>query len=178
MFDRKECVVDAASVASMAQTYGLIEGSAFIPFVPVRSEMIKAVEPDAVLKFGNQMGDLPGNAPRGATYALTPEYRSFGSSVTAFDAGDLRYARSIGADGAQGNNPDVATEVLGRPVATMISRTVKVACLVDAALGFGLPGKTVLVDSIQVTTARGGCVSAAASASVTWSGDGPALSAG
>jgi hypothetical protein len=205
MFDLKESVTDAASVALMAQTYGLIEGSVFIPFVPVRAEMIKAVVPDAVLNFSNQMGNLPGNAPRGALYALTPEYGSFGSSVTAFDAGDiaevhdgcaivlpnvyqgavtgseagdLRYARSIGADGAQVNNPDVATEVLGRPVSTMISRTLEAACLVDAAHGLGLPGKTVLVDSVEVSTARGGCVPAAANASVTWSGDGSALSAG
>jgi hypothetical protein len=205
MFDLKESVSDSASVALMAQAYGLIEGSVFIPFVPIRAEMIKVVVPDAVLNFSNQMGNLPGNAPPGALYALTPEYGSFGSSVTAFDAGDiaevhdgcaivlpnvyqgavtgseagdLRYARSIGADGAQVNNPDVATEVLGRPVATMIARTRDSACLVDAAHGFGLPGKTVLVDSVEVTTARGGCVSAAASASVTWSGDGSALSAG
>lgn len=189
MFDLKESVTDAATVANMAADYGLLHNSVFIPYVPVRAEAILAAQPTARLNFSNQFGNLPGNAPTGALYPLTQEYWSFGSSLPAFDAGDvaeihdgcslvipnvyqgdvtgteagdLAYARSIGADGAQVNNPDVAAEVLGEPVATRLD--VRPAgrdevCLVDVEHGFGLPGKTLtLGDGTRLVTGRGGCV--------------------
>ena len=96
--------------------------------------------------------------------------------VTGSEAGDLRHALSIGADGAQVNNPDVAAAVLGEPVRTVITRDAASACLVNARNGLGLPGKTVVVDGADVTTRRGGCVPAAADSSVTFAGDDSALS--
>ena len=189
MFDLKESVTDAASVANMAAEYGVLPNSVFIPYVPVRAEAILAVQPTARLNFSNQFGNLPGNAPTGVLYPLTQEYWSFGSSMPAFDAGDvaevhdgcslvipnvyqgdvtgteagdLAYARSIGADGAQVNNPEIAADVLEEPVAT----TLQVrpddrpeVCLVDEEHRFGLPGKTLkLGDGSQPVTGKGGCV--------------------
>lgn len=205
MFDLKESVVDAASVALLAQEYGVVEGSVFIPYVPGRAEAIKATVPDAVLNFSNQFGELPDNAPPGALYALTPEYGSFGSSLPAFDAGDiaevhdgcgivlpnvyqgdvtgteagdLAHARAIGADGAQVNNPDVAIAVLGRSIGTRIERTDGQACLVDVEHGFGLPGKTLeFGDGSTDVTARGGCVSVTPGQAPRWAGDGSTLPA-
>ena len=197
MFDLKESVADAATVANMAAAYdGLLARSVFIPYVPGRAEMIKAAQPTAQMNFSNQFGELPGpgaapqappvgghldGAPPGVLFALTPEYWSFGSSLPAFDAsdiaeihdgcglvipnvyqgdvtgseaGDLAYARSIGADGAQVNHPEVAAEVLGEPVATRWDA----ACLVDAEHGLGLPGKTVTLNDAGAVTGRDGCV--------------------
>lgn len=189
MFDLKESVTDAATVANMAAEYGVLHDSVFIPYVPVRAEAILAAQPTARLNFSNQFGNLPGNAPTGALYPLTQEYWSFGSSLPAFDAGDiaeihdgcsvvipnvyqgdvtgteagdLAYARSIGADGAQVNNPEVAAEVLGEPVATRLDSRPDgrpEVCLVDTEHGFGLPGKTLtLGDGTRLVTGRGGCV--------------------
>jgi hypothetical protein len=209
MFDLKESVTDAATVANMAADHGLLERSVFIPYVPVRAEAILAVQPTARLNFSNQFGNLPGNAPTGALYPLTQEYWSFGSSMPAFDAGDvaeihdgcslvipnvyqgdvtgteagdLAYARSIGADGAQVNNPDVAAEVLGEPVATRLDVRPEgrpEVCLVDAERGFGLPGKTlVLGDGSRPVTGKGGCVDIDAkdrAGRIRFDGDGSAL---
>jgi len=209
MFDLKESVTDAATVANLAAEYGVLDRSVFIPYVPVRAEAILAVQPTARLNFSNQFGNLPGNAPTGALYPLTQEYWSFGSSMPAFDAGDiaeihdgcslvipnvyqgdvtgseagdLAYARSIGADGAQVNNPDVAAEVLGEPVATTLDLRPAgrdEVCLVDAEHGFGLPGKTLtLGDGTRSVTGKGGCVPLDANdraGRIRFDGDGSAL---
>lgn len=146
--------------------------------------------------------ELAGVKP-GSLYALTAEYGQFGSSlpdytperiaevhdgcalvvpnvyqgdVTGSEAGDLLEARRRGADGAQVNRPEVAADVLDRPVATTLLVDGGRACLVDAAHGLGLPGKALLVDGAPVTTGRGGCaVVPAGVASVTFTGDGSAL---
>lgn len=200
MFDLKESVTDTATVANMAAEYGVLGRSVFIPYVPGRAEMIKAAQPQARLNFSNRFGELPGGAPPGTLYAQTPEYWSFGSSLPAFDAGDiaeihdgcglvlpnvyqgdvtgseagdLRYALSIGADGAQVNSPDVAAAVLGEPVKTAITADQGIACLVNAGNGLGLLGKPVRVGDQVLTTGRGGCV--AADGTVTFDGDGSAL---
>ena len=203
MFDLKESVTDAATVANMAAEYGLLEESVFIPYVPGRAEMIKAAQPQARLIFSNQFGELPDGAPPGTLFALTPEYWAFGSSLPAFDAadiaeihdgcslvipnvyqghvtgseaGDLAYALSIGADGAQVNNPDVATDVLNRPVRTTFRVGASRACLANRRSGFGLPGKTVTVGGASATTGRGGCVPLPlhSSGSLRFAGDGSA----
>jgi hypothetical protein len=188
MFDVKESVRNLAGLANLAAAYGVLERSVFIPYVPPRGEVILAAQPTARLNFSNQFGELPDGAPAGVLYALTREYWSFGSSLPAFDAGDiaeihdgcglvipnvyqghvtgseagdLAYARSIGADGAQVNNPDVAVAVLGRPVATRLDVRPGGAaevCLVDATHGFGLPGKLLdLGDGATFVAGRGGC---------------------
>jgi hypothetical protein len=127
-FDLKESVTDTASVARMAQQYGLIEESFFQPYVPGRAEQIKAVAPEARLLLSNQgLDELPDGAPRGTFYAASREYDLFGSALPGFDAGrineahdgcaqvipnvyqgevtgrggDLLHARALGADGAQ-----------------------------------------------------------------------------
>ena len=202
MFDLKESVTDAATVANMAAEHGLLETSVFIPYVPGRAEMIKAAQPSARLNFSNQFGELPDGAPPGLLFALTPEYWSFGSSLPAFDAadiaeihdgcslvlpnvyqghvtdseaGDLAYALSIGADGAQVNNPDVATDVLDRPVTTDFVLGENQVCLVGRRSGFGLPGKTVTIDGSTATAGRGGCVAVDAGAEeIRFAGDGSA----
>ena len=204
MFDLKESVTDAATVANMAAEYGLLERSVFIPYVPGRAEMIKAVQPSARMNFSNQLGELPDGAPPGTLFALTPEYWSFGSSLPAFDAadiaeihdgcglvlpnvyqgdvtdseaGDLSYALSIGADGAQVTNPDVAADVLNEPVRTRFDVRRATACLVNRRNGLPLPGKTVAVGDLVLTTGRGGCVPLPAEAgnTIRFSGDGSAL---
>ena len=204
MFDLKESVTDAATVANLAADYGLLERSVFIPYVPGRAEMIKAAQPSARLNFSNQLGDLPDGAPPGTLFALTPEYWSFGSSLPAFDAadiaeihdgcsvvipnvyqgdvtgseaGDLVYALSIGADGAQVNNPDVAVDVLNEPVRTAIRTSTTRACLVNRRSDLPLPGKVVEVGGRALTTARGGCVALpdGAQGAVRFGGDGSAL---
>jgi hypothetical protein len=162
--------------------------------------MIKAAQPAARLNFSNQFGDLPGGAPPGTLFAQTPEYWSFGSSLPAFDAGDiaeihdgcglvlpnvyqgavtgseagdLRYALAIGADGAQVNRPDVAAAVLGTPVRTAITTSPGTACLLNARNGLGLPGKTLTVAGDTAVTGRGGCAAVPAG-TVTFAGDGSA----
>ena len=206
MFDLKESVTDAATVANMAAEYGLLERSVFIPYVPGRAEMIKAAQPAARMNFSNQFGELPDGAPPGTLFALTPEYWSFGSSLPAFDAediaeihdgcslvipnvyqgdvtdseaGDLAYALSIGADGAQVNNPDVAADVLDQPAGTTITVGGGQACLVNDDNGFGLPGKPLRVSKTTMTTGRGGCVAlpVRAKGTVRFAGDGSALPA-
>ena len=103
--------------------------------------------------------------------------------VTGSEAGDLAHARSIGADGAQVNNPDVAVAVLGRPVATRLDLRPGGAaqvCLVDATHGFGLPGKLLdLGDGATAVAGRGGCARLPADAHVgriRFHGDASALS--
>lgn len=202
MFDLKESVTDTATVANMAAEYGVLGRSVFIPYVPGRAEMIKAAQPDARMNFSNRFGELPGGAPPGTLYALTPEYWSFGSALPAFDAGDiaeihdgcglvlpnvyqgdvtgseagdLRHALSIGADGAQVNNPDVAAAVLGEPVKTAITRAGDSACLVNARNRLGLPGKTLDAGTSTVTTGRDGCTIVPAGTAVSFAGDDSAL---
>jgi len=205
MFDLKESVTDTASVALMAQAAGVVPRSVFIPYAPVRAEAIKAAVPDALLNFSTQgFSDAPGGVTPGVLYAASKEYGQFGSSipdytpervaevhdgcglvvpnvyqgdVTGTEAGDLAYARSIGADGAQVNNPDVAADVLDRPVPTELVASAGAVCLVDGLRGLGLPGKTLrLGDGSTPTTGRGGCVTTEGPAGrVRFAGDGSAL---
>ena len=203
MFDLKESVTDAAAVANLAAEYGVLSRSVFIPYVPGRAEMIRAAQPSARLNFSNQLGELPGGAPPGTLFALTPEYWSFGSSLPAFDAadiaeihdgcslvlpnvyqghvtgseaGDLTYALSIGADGAQVNNPDIAVDVLDEPVRTRLTAGEATVCLVNRRHGYGLPGKTLDVAGTTLTTGRSGCVTvpSTTAGSVVFAGDGSA----
>ncbi len=208
MFDIKESVRNLAGLANLAAAYGVLDRSVFIPYFPPRGEVILAAQPTARLNFSNQFGNLPDGAPPGSLYALTQEYWSFGSSLPAFDAGDiaeihdgcglvlpnvyqgevtgseagdLAYARSIGADGAQVNNPDVAAAVLGEPVATTLSLRPAgeaLACLLDAEHRMGLPGKALrLGDGSTVVTARDGCapLPPGRSGRIRFAGDGSAL---
>lgn len=198
-FDLKESVSNAAGVALLAARYpGVIERSIFQPYIPVRAEQILAVAPDATIMHNSQSEDTPA----AAYYALGAEYDWFGSSmpnfppeaiaaihdacafvqpnvyqgdITGSEAGDLAYARSIGADGAMVNNPDVAADVLDRPVVTTVEISGARACLVGHH-GLGLPGKTLDIDGAGVRTARGGCVALPAGwGTVTFDGDGSAL---
>lgn len=180
-FDLKESVTNAAGVALLAAQYpGVIERSIFQPYVPGRAESILAAVPDATIMFNSQYEDMP----PAALYALGREYHWFGSSmpnfppeaiaaihdacrhvqpnvyqgdVTGSEAGDLAYARSIGADGAMVNTPQIAAAVLDRPVATSITVFPDEVCLVGHR-GLGLPGKTLHINDAPVTTGRGGCV--------------------
>ncbi|MFA5890398.1 MAG: glycerophosphodiester phosphodiesterase family protein [Actinomycetota bacterium] len=198
-FDLKETVANAAGVALLASQYpGIIERSIFQPYVPGRTEQILAVAPDATVMFNSQYEDTP----PAALFALGTEYQWFGSSlpnfppeaiaaihdacgfvqpnvyqgdVTGSEAGDLAFARDIGADGAMVNNPDVAVAVLDRPVATSITLDGARACLVGNR-GLGLPGKTLEVDGSPIQTARGGCVALPQDwESVVFAGDDSAL---
>ena len=93
--------------------------------------------------------------------------------VTGSEAGDLAYALSIGADGAQVNTPQVAAEVLGEPVGTRFDGL----CLVDEQHGLGLPGKPVRANGATLITGRGGCLPAAGGFTgvLRFAGDGSAL---
>lgn len=210
MFDLKESVTDAAKVANKAARYGLLDRSVFIPYVPVRAEMIKAAQPTARMILSNQgWEELPDGAPRGTFFALArAEYWAFGSSLPGFDKeriaeihdgcgvvipnvyqgdvtgtefGDLLHARSLGADGAQVNNPDVAVDALDRPVPTVLEVAGGRACLLDGLRRQGLPKKRLdLPGGGSVTTALGGCapLPAGSAGEVRFSGDGSALPAG
>jgi len=200
-FDLKESVWNAAGVALLAAQYeGVIERSIFQPYVPVRTEQILAAAPDAIVMFNSQYEDTP----PAMLYALGAEYHWFGSSmpnydaervaaihdacrhvqpnvyqgdVTGSEAGDLLYARGIGADGAMVNNPDVAAATLSRPVATRIQREPGMACLLGHH-DLGLPGKTLHVADAAVTTGRGGCIELDpdwGDAEVSFDGDASAL---
>jgi len=198
-FDLKESVWNAAGVALLAREFpGVVERSIFQPYVPGRTEQILAVAPEATVMFNSQYE----GTPPAALYALGAEYDWFGSSlpnfppeaivaihdacdlvqpnvyqgdVTGTEAGDLAYARSIGADGAMVNNPQVAAEVLGRPVETSIRLEPDAgrACLVGHH-DLGLPAKPLDVDGINLTSARGGCVPWSGGP-VSFAGDGSAL---
>lgn len=198
-FDLKESVWNAAGVALLASQYpGVIERSIFQPYVPGRTEQILAVASDATIMFNNQFEDTP----PAVLYALGQEYDAFGSSmpnyppeavaaihdacdivlpnvyqgdVTGSEAGDLAYARSIGTDGAMVNNPEVAADVLDRPVATRIDIDAEAgtACLLGVE-DFGLPGKVLEQGDVTDTTRRGGCVPWLGG-TVTFAGDGSAL---
>lgn len=204
-FDLKESVTDTASVALMAAQYGLIEESIFQPYVPGRAEQIKAVQPDARMLMSNQgLEELPDGAPRGVFYAATKEYDAFGSSLPGYDAGrineahdgcaivipnvyqgdvtgsesgDLLHARSLGADGAQVNLPEIAVAALGRPVPTVLERSPGAVCLLDDEHRQGLPAKVLeLGEGTTVTTGLGGCVALDGPAGrVRFAGDASAL---
>jgi len=188
-FDVKESVITGvADMANLAAQYGLIRGSLWRTFDPARDEAIKTAQPDADLMFSNYDRSI-GPA---TFFAATPRYRWFGSDVedyspekvaaihdgcslailntyggdvTGSEAGDTLYARDIGADAVQVNNPDVAVAALGRPVATAIevhprrSRATRrfTACLVDRRHRFGLPGKLLRYRGARAPTRRNGC---------------------
>jgi glycerophosphoryl diester phosphodiesterase len=195
-FDLKESVYNAAGVALMASEYdGVIERSIFQPYVPGRAEQILAVAPDATIMINPQF-----DTPPAALYLAGAEYDWFGSDLDWFppeaiaaihdacdfvqpnvynnnpekEASDLALARSIGADGAMVNHPAVAADVLDRPVATSIRIEDQTACLLGHR-DLGLPGKTLIVDELELTTGRGGCASIPSEwSSISFAGDGSA----
>lgn len=202
-FDIKESVTNPAGVALLAQEYGVVAESAFLTYEPFRAAIIRGVLPDGDLMLSN-----PGFPPA-ALYAIGADYTWFGSSLPSFtpevivaihdacgfaipnvyqgdvtdsEAGDLLHARSIGADGAQVNNPDVVADALDEPVGTRLtlSSAPTKACLLDELHGFGLPEKSLTFKKGSAITGRGGCVvlpSRFRRGEVTFAGDGSALPA-
>ena len=206
-FDVKESVIGGvAKMADIAAEYGLIRGSLWRTFDPARDEAIKTAQPEAELMFSNYDRTI---GP-GAFFAATPRYRWFGSDleeyspekvaaihdgcslailntygggVTGSEAGDTLYARKIGADAVQVNNPDVAVAALQRPVAAVVELRQGpggqvTACLVDRRHGFGLPGKLLWFRGGTVPTRRNGCATLAAARAprqVVFDGDRSAL---
>jgi glycerophosphoryl diester phosphodiesterase len=196
-FDLKEDVYDASSVALLAAEYpGLIQNSIFQPYVPGRAEQIIAAVPEAQVMLNPQF-----TTPAHAFYIAGAEYDWFGSDLDWFtpeviaaihDACDLvqpnvytdnkeNEAAGIleairrGADGAMVNNPEVAADVLDRPVPTTIQVGVGTACLLGHD-GLGLPDKPLSVDGIDTITRRGGCISLPDEwSSLSFAGDGSAL---
>jgi hypothetical protein len=93
----------------------------------------------------------------------------------ANEARDLAAVRTIGADGAMVNHPDLAADVLDLPVDTTIEIAGSKACL-GGHHGLGLPGKILNVGGTEMTTRRGGCVELPASYdSITFAGDSSTL---
>lgn len=187
-FDVKESVISGvAEMADLAAEYGLIRGSLWRTFDPVRDEAIKTAQPEADLMFSNYDRSI---GPE-TFFSATPRYRWFGSDleeyspekvaaihdgcswailntygggVTGSEAGDTVHARKIGADAVQVNNPDVAVAALERPVPTAIevrrrTRAARrlTACLVDRRHRFGLPGKWLRYRGAIAPTRRDGC---------------------
>jgi Glycerophosphoryl diester phosphodiesterase family len=204
-FDIPESVTDLTGLAQMAAKYGVVERSSFLTYDPGRGEVIKAAEPRAQLML-SKPEEL--TQPE-ALYGFTERYRWFGSGlpgytpeqiaaihdgcglvipnvyqgfVTKTEAGDLRHALSIGADGAQVNNPDVAAEVLAEPVRTRVTarrvgRRGLVTCLRNPDKRQGLPEKPLRVGRSTVATAKRGCVWVPGGwgRRVAFAGDGSAL---
>ena len=205
MFDTTESVTDLTGLAELAAEYGVLERSAFLTYDPGRGEVIRAAQPEARLML-SKPEEL--TQPE-LLYAFTERYRYVGSGLPGFDAeqivaihdgcsfatpnvyqgfvtgteaGDLRHALSIGADGAQVNNPDVAAEVLGEPVPTVVTarRVGKrglVTCLRNAVNRRGIPKKPLRVGAQTVTTAKRGCiwVPGGWAKRIAFAGDGSAL---
>lgn len=198
-FDLKESVYNTASVALLAAEYpGVIERSIFHPYVPGRAEQIVAAVPEAQILVTPYWSELM--VTPASYYAAAAEYDWFGSDlawyppeaiVAIHDACDyvlpnvysddqaketagLEAALAAGADGAMVNHPEVAADVLNEPVQTSIAVSGSQACLV----GFhdlGLPGKTLTVDGMTMTSGVGGCVEVpAAWSSIVFAGDGSA----
>jgi hypothetical protein len=98
--------------------------------------------------------------------------------ITDSEAGDLLYARSIGADGAQVNNPDVVADALDEPVTTRLETSSGEVCLLSATHGFGFPEKQLTFKRGGVTTGRGGCATLPSTfkkGTIAFTGDGSAL---
>jgi glycerophosphoryl diester phosphodiesterase len=201
-FDIKESVTNPVGVVQMASEYGLVEDSAFLTYEPFRSAAIRAAQPNAPLMLSNYDAAIP----PAMLYAIGQDYTWFGSSlpnynpekiaavhdacglvipnvyqgdVTGTEAGDLLYARSIGADGAQVNNPDVVADALDEPVPTRIVVDGADVCLVNADNGLGIPEKPLHTMGTNLQTGRGGCVRLPdnyRSAQITFPGDGSASS--
>ena len=199
-FDIKESVTNPVGVVQMAADYGLVESSAFLTYEPFRSAAIRAASPDAPLMLSNYDAAIP----PAMLFAIAQDYTWFGSSmpnynaekiaaihdacglvipnvyqgdVTGSEAGDLLYARSIGADGAQVNNPDVVADALNQPVPTSIVIDGTDVCLLNANNELGIPEKPLQTMGATLETGRGGCVGLPTnyrSAQVTFSGDGAA----
>ena len=200
-FDIKESVTNPVGIVQMAAEYGLVESSAFLTYEPFRSAAIRAASPEAPLMLSNYDAAI---SPA-MLFAIAQDYTWFGSSlpnynpekiaaihdacglvipnvyqgdVTDSEAGDLLYARSIGADGAQVNNPDVVADALDEPVPTRVTVGDGAVCLVNATNGLGIPEKTLSTMGQTLVTAKGGCVSLPANyraAQITFAGDGSAL---
>lgn len=200
-FDIKESVTDPVGVVQMAAEYGLVDNSSFLTYEPARSAAIRAASPDAPLMFSN----FDASIPPSALFTIAQDYTWFGSSlpnynpekiaaihdacgfvipnvyqgdVTDSEAGDLLYARSIGADGAQIANPDIAVDALDEPVPTELMVDQGRVCLVDAIHGFGLPLKTLRTMGRSLITGRGGCTALQdnyGAAQIFFEGDGSAL---
>jgi glycerophosphoryl diester phosphodiesterase len=202
-FDIKESVTNPVGVADTAEAYGLVENSAFLTYEPARAALIRAAHLDAPIMLSNPDPRIPPEM----LYAIGQDYRWFGSSlpnyspekvaavhdacglvipnvyqgdVTGSEAGDLLHARSIGADGAQVNNPDVVAEALEEPVLTRIEVDAdgSRACLLDEEHGFGLPLKQLTVQGVTIGTRRGGCAVLPedfVAGAIRFEGDGSAL---
>jgi glycerophosphoryl diester phosphodiesterase len=202
-FDIKESVTHPVGVAEMADRYGLVEPSAFLTYEPARAALIRAAYLDAPIMLSNPDPTVPPEM----LYLIGQDYKWFGSSlpnyspekiaaihdacglvipnvyqgdITDSEAGDLLHARSIGADGAQVNNPDVVADALNEPVDTKIevSEDGGRACLLDADHGFGLPLKGLEVQGITIETRRDGCAPLPdnfVAGVVRFAGDGSAL---
>lgn len=199
-FDIKESVSNPVGVVQMAADHGLVEDSAFLTYEPFRSAAIRAASPEAPLMLSNYDAAIP----PAMLFAIAQDYTWFGSSlpnynaekiaaihdacglvipnvyqgdVTESEAGDLLYARSIGADGAQVNNPDVVADALDEPVPTEIVVVGRDACLLNSTNGMGLPDKELQTMGLRLQTARGGCALLPASyrsAQISFLGDGSA----
>ena len=200
-FDMKESVTHPVGVVRLADEFGLVEESAFLTYEPFRAAAIRAASPKAPLMLSNPDPSVP----PAMLYAIGQDYTWFGSSlphynpekiaaihdacglvipnvyqgdVTGSEAGDLLHARTIGADGAQVNNPDVIADALDEPVATRIFLGATEACLVNDANGLGLPEKPLRTMGETLVTGRGGCMSIPEryrAAQVVFEGDGSAL---
>jgi hypothetical protein len=185
-FDIKESVTNPVGVVDLAAEYELVSFSAFLTYEPFRAGLIRAAYPDAPIMLSNPDPSVPPEM----LYVIGQDYKWFGSSmpnyspekiaaihdacglvipnvyqgdVTGSEAGDLLYARSIGADGAQVNNPDVVAEALEEPVPTAIE-VQEIdgelrACLSNAVNGMGIPLKELRVQGSAVETRRAGCAS-------------------
>lgn len=96
------------------------------------------------------------------------------------EADQIRLGRSLGVDGFQTNQADVAADALDRPVTSEWVRHDSDpgrTCLVSTVNGYGLLGRTVSLDDGQtLLVGPGGCVTAGRRLA-TFAGDGAALPA-
>lgn len=200
-FDIKESVSNPVGVADMADGYGVVGNSAFLTYDPGRAAAIRAKHLDAQLMLSNPDPQVPPVA----LYAFGQDYTWFGSSLPNYDAGkiaaihdacglaipnvyqgdvtgtedgDLLFARSIGADGAQVNNPDLVADALDEPVPTELVIDGSKVCLVNRDNGMGLPEKPLKANGDHLVTGKAGCASLPhgfRAGRISFEGDGSAL---
>jgi glycerophosphoryl diester phosphodiesterase len=198
-------VPDPADLVNLVARYPHAFARTFFEADPHEVVEMRQVQPDV-----NAMYNVSGEEPPGTMYELTQppfSYRYFGSALSKFtpervaemhdgcalaiphDYDDppadeyaaLRQGRANGTDGAQVNHVEIATEVYGRPVKTLIRLHGRSqACLVNAnRRPLGLPYKTLRVGGSDLVTLKRGCVDLPpglpAGTAITFAGDAQAL---
>ncbi len=206
-FDFKESVTHPIGAVDMAKQYDTFDNSAFLTYEPARAALIRAAHPTAPIMLSNPDPLMPAwmlwaigqdykwfgsSMPNYTPEKIAAIHDACGLVIpnvyqhdvmdevmeNATEGDEILYARSIGADGAQVNLPDVIADALDEPVPTKLEIAENKVCLLNSENGMGLPEKPLNVGDSTIETSRGGCVELPESyvdTGITFEGDGSAL---